>query len=120
MDPEVPLVVADVNDHELDNIPKGIVANPNCTTMAFMAVLALCTATPGSAALSSTPTKRCRVPGGVGVDELDEQQRKVSDRAAALDLRRSRRRVPCSAEVRHDDRVQCGSAAGSIVRRRSR
>jgi len=40
MDPDVPLVVADVNDEALADIPKGIVANPNCTTMAFMAVLA--------------------------------------------------------------------------------
>src|SRR5262249_46918740 len=31
MDPDVPLVVAEVNPHALDRIPKGIVANPNCT-----------------------------------------------------------------------------------------
>lgn len=36
MDPDVPLVVPEVNAHALDNIPKGIVANPNCTTMAAM------------------------------------------------------------------------------------
>ena len=39
MDPDVPLVVAEVNAHALDSIPKGIVANPNCTTMAAMPVL---------------------------------------------------------------------------------
>jgi aspartate-semialdehyde dehydrogenase len=38
-DPEVPLVVAEVNPHALRTIPKGIVANPNCTTMAAMPVL---------------------------------------------------------------------------------
>jgi aspartate-semialdehyde dehydrogenase len=38
-DPDVPLVVAEVNPHALANIPKGIVANPNCTTMAAMPVL---------------------------------------------------------------------------------
>ncbi len=38
-DPEVPLVVAEVNPGALNNIPKGIVANPNCTTMAAMPVL---------------------------------------------------------------------------------
>ncbi|QJU57951.1 aspartate-semialdehyde dehydrogenase [Sphingomonas sp. AP4-R1] len=38
-DPEVPLVVAEVNPKALRNIPKGIVANPNCTTMAAMPVL---------------------------------------------------------------------------------
>ena len=38
-DPDVPLVVAEVNPHALASIPKGIVANPNCTTMAAMPVL---------------------------------------------------------------------------------
>ena len=38
-DPEVPLVVAEVNPEALDMLPKGIVANPNCTTMAAMPVL---------------------------------------------------------------------------------
>ncbi len=38
-DPDVPLVVAEVNPHALDSIPKGIVANPNCTTMVTMPVL---------------------------------------------------------------------------------
>ena len=39
MDPDVPLVVPEVNAHALDVIPKGIVANPNCTTMVAMPVL---------------------------------------------------------------------------------
>ena len=38
-DPDVPLVVSEVNPEDLDDIPKGIVANPNCTTMAAMPVL---------------------------------------------------------------------------------
>ena len=36
---DVPLVVAEVNPDDLDEIPSGIVANPNCTTMAIMTVL---------------------------------------------------------------------------------
>ncbi len=39
MDPDVPLVVPEVNAHELHHVAKGIVANPNCTTMAAMPVL---------------------------------------------------------------------------------
>ncbi len=39
MDPEVPLVVAEVNPEAAINPPKGIIANPNCTTMAAMPVL---------------------------------------------------------------------------------
>lgn len=39
MDPEIPLVVSEVNPHALKNIPKNIVANPNCTTMVGMVPL---------------------------------------------------------------------------------
>ena len=39
MDPEVPLVVSEVNPEETVNPPKGIIANPNCTTMAAMPAL---------------------------------------------------------------------------------
>ena len=39
MDPDVPLVVADVNDEAAADRPKGIIANPNCTTMVAMPVL---------------------------------------------------------------------------------
>ncbi|WP_207731131.1 aspartate-semialdehyde dehydrogenase [Aestuariimicrobium ganziense] len=39
MDPEVPLVVSEVNPADIGNRPKGIIANPNCTTMAAMPVL---------------------------------------------------------------------------------
>ncbi len=38
-DPEVPLVVSEVNPQDAVNRPKGIIANPNCTTMAAMPVL---------------------------------------------------------------------------------
>ncbi|MGH8994528.1 MAG: aspartate-semialdehyde dehydrogenase, partial [Acidimicrobiales bacterium] len=40
MDPEVPLVVPEVNGADLSRIEKGIVANPNCTTMVAMPALA--------------------------------------------------------------------------------
>ena len=39
MDPEVPLVVSEVNPHAIADAVKGIIANPNCTTMAAMPVL---------------------------------------------------------------------------------
>ena len=38
-DPDVPLVVSEVNPEALADRPKGIIANPNCTTMAAMPVL---------------------------------------------------------------------------------
>jgi aspartate-semialdehyde dehydrogenase len=39
MDPEVPLVVPEVNAHVLAHIPKGIVANPNCSTIQMVVAL---------------------------------------------------------------------------------
>jgi aspartate-semialdehyde dehydrogenase len=39
MDPEVPLVVPEVNAHALQHIPKGIVANPNCSTIQMVVAL---------------------------------------------------------------------------------
>ena len=39
MDPDVPLVVSEVNPHAIKLATKGIIANPNCTTMAAMPVL---------------------------------------------------------------------------------
>jgi aspartate-semialdehyde dehydrogenase len=39
MDPEVPLVVPEVNAEQIRNRPRGIIANPNCTTMTMMAAL---------------------------------------------------------------------------------
>src|SRR6478752_10489643 len=38
-DPDVPLIVSEVNPHALAEMRKGILANPNCTTMAAMPVL---------------------------------------------------------------------------------
>ena len=39
MDPDVPLVVSEVNPEALDSIPRGIVANPNCSTMQMVVAL---------------------------------------------------------------------------------
>src|SRR5438067_8683407 len=39
MDDEVPLVVPEVNAHQVSSRPKGIIANPNCTTLSMMAAL---------------------------------------------------------------------------------
>ena len=59
-DPKVPLVVAEVNPHALKNIPKGIVANPNCTTMAAMPVLKPLNKARACAGWWPAPTRPCR------------------------------------------------------------
>ncbi len=84
MDPDVPLVVAEVNPHALDSIPKGIVANPNCTTMAAMPVLKPLHVAAGLRRLVASTYQAVSGAGLAGVAELDEQVRKVVDGAAAL------------------------------------
>src|SRR3954452_13175636 len=39
MDPDVPLVVPEVNAHDIARRPRGIIANPNCTTLSMMAAI---------------------------------------------------------------------------------
>jgi aspartate-semialdehyde dehydrogenase len=84
MDPDVPLVVAEVNPHALDTIRKGIVANPNCTTMAAMPVLKPLHVAAGLRRLVASTYQAVSGGGLAGVEELDEQVRKVVDGAAAL------------------------------------
>ena len=84
MDPDVPLVVSEVNPHELDHIRKGIVANPNCTTMAAMPVLGPLHRAGGLRRLVISTYQATSGAGLDGVAEFDDQVRKVADRAAAL------------------------------------
>ncbi|GAA3296442.1 aspartate-semialdehyde dehydrogenase [Dactylosporangium vinaceum] len=84
MDPDVPLVVAEVNPHAAAQRPKGIIANPNCTTMAAMPVLRPLHAEAGLVALVTATYQAVSGAGLAGVAELDEQVRKVADGAAAL------------------------------------
>lgn len=84
MDPEVPLVVPEVNSAALASIPKGIVANPNCTTMVAMPVLAPLHAEAGLVRLVASTYQAVSGAGLAGTAELDEQVRAVGDKAAAL------------------------------------
>ncbi|MFF9091815.1 aspartate-semialdehyde dehydrogenase [Streptomyces sp. NPDC014776] len=76
-DPEVPLVVAEVNPHALRNRPKGIIANPNCTTMAAMPVLRPLHAEAGLQALVVATYQAVSGSGLAGVAELHGQAQKV-------------------------------------------
>ena len=84
MDPEVPLVVSEVNPGDLDDIPKGIVANPNCTTMAAMPVLAPLHAEARLTRLVVATYQAVSGSGGAGVAELDTQVRDLVDAAPSL------------------------------------
>jgi aspartate-semialdehyde dehydrogenase len=73
MDPDVPLVVAEVNPHALRNRPKGIIANPNCTTMAAMPVLAPLHREATLVSLVAATYQAVSGSGLNGVSELDAQ-----------------------------------------------
>ena len=87
MDPEVPLVVAEVNPEEVHNIPKRIIANPNCTTMAAMPVLKPLHDAAGLIRLIASTYQAVSGAGLVGVDELDKQANAVVGRARDLTYR---------------------------------
>jgi aspartate-semialdehyde dehydrogenase len=84
MDPEVPLVVAEVNPDAARVRPKGIIANPNCTTMAAMPVLRPLHDEAGLVSFIATTYQAVGGAGLAGVAELDEQVKKVADRATEL------------------------------------
>jgi aspartate-semialdehyde dehydrogenase len=84
MDPDVPLVVSEVNPGALAEIPKGIVANPNCTTMVAMPVLAPLHRAAGLRSVIVSTYQAVSGAGLAGVEELDAQVRAVADKATAL------------------------------------
>jgi len=86
LDPEVPLVVAEVNPHALDSIPKGIVANPNCTTMAFMPVIKPLAVEAGLVRLVVSTYQAVSGAGLAGVEELASQVAAAGDKATELAL----------------------------------
>ncbi|WP_327269514.1 aspartate-semialdehyde dehydrogenase [Streptomyces sp. NBC_01218] len=77
MDPEVPLVVSEVNPEAALNRPKGIIANPNCTTMAAMPVLRPLHDEAGLEALTVATYQAVSGSGVAGVAELHGQASKV-------------------------------------------
>jgi len=84
MDPDVPLVVSEVNPEAVREARKGIIANPNCTTMAAMPVLKPLHDAAGLRRLIVSSYQAVSGSGLVGVDELDKQVRQVVDNARSL------------------------------------
>jgi aspartate-semialdehyde dehydrogenase len=84
MDPDVPLVVPEANAAALDSIPKGIVANPNCTTMVAIPVLKPLHDAAGLTRLIVSTYQAVSGGGVEAVRELAEQLSKTVDRAQDL------------------------------------
>jgi len=83
-DPDVPLVVAEVNPEGLGRIPKGIVANPNCTTMVAMPVLKPLHDEAGLRRIVVSTYQSVSGGGLRGVGELEKQVIDVAPRSAEL------------------------------------
>ncbi len=75
MDPDVPLVVAQVNDHAVASRPRGIVANPNCTTMDLMMAAGPLHRAAGLRSMVATSYQSVSGSGQKGMQELTEQVR---------------------------------------------
>jgi len=75
MDPDVPLIVSEVNPEALSDARKGIVANPNCTTMAAMPVLKVLHDEAGLQRLIISTYQAVSGSGLAGAHELDSQVR---------------------------------------------
>ncbi|WP_278260644.1 aspartate-semialdehyde dehydrogenase [Nocardia sp. AG03] len=83
-DPDVPLVVSEVNPEATRTLPKGIIANPNCTTMAAMPVLKPLHDVAGLQRLIVSSYQAVSGSGLAGVEELASQIRAVADDAEKL------------------------------------
>ncbi|MBC9944700.1 aspartate-semialdehyde dehydrogenase [Leucobacter sp. cx-328] len=73
LDPEVPLVVSEVNPHAIDEAVRGIIANPNCTTMAAMPVMKALDTAAGLERLIVTTFQAVSGSGLAGAAELEGQ-----------------------------------------------
>jgi aspartate-semialdehyde dehydrogenase len=115
MDPDVPLVVPEANADALLNIPKGIIANPNCTTMAAIPVLKPLADEAGLEALVISTYQAVSGAGLSGVDELDEQLQMVGANGPSLTF--DGRAVPLEAGANFAEPIACNVIpfAGGIV-----
>ncbi|KXP00098.1 aspartate-semialdehyde dehydrogenase [Tsukamurella pseudospumae] len=83
-DPDVPLVVSEVNPEQVRDLKKGIIANPNCTTMAAMPVLKVLHDEAGLQRLIVSSYQAVSGSGLAGVEELVSQVRAVEPEAEKL------------------------------------
>lgn len=83
-DPEIPLVVSEVNPEAIDQAHRNIIANPNCTTMAAMPVLKPLHDAAGLTKMIASSYQAVSGSGLAGVSELAGQARAVIDRVEEL------------------------------------
>jgi aspartate-semialdehyde dehydrogenase len=78
MDPEVPLVVPEVNPHDAERRPKGIIANPNCTTLSLIVAVAALHRAFGLEEMVVASYQAASGAGQAGIDTLYAQLEKTA------------------------------------------
>jgi aspartate-semialdehyde dehydrogenase len=78
MDPDVPLVVPEVNAHAVRHRPRGIIANPNCTTLSMIVAVGALHAEFGLDELVVASYQAASGAGQIGIDTLHDQIAKVA------------------------------------------
>jgi aspartate-semialdehyde dehydrogenase len=108
-------VVSEVNPEDAIRPPKGIIANPNCTTMAAMPVLAPLHRAAGLVRLQVATYQAVSGSGGSGVTELDDQAKAVVDQASELTFDGQAVTFPKPSEYLKPIAYNVLPLAGSIV-----
>jgi aspartate-semialdehyde dehydrogenase len=116
MDPDVPLVVSEVNPEAIKDAKKGIIANPNCTTMAAMPVLKPLHAKAGLKRLIVSSYQAVSGSGLAGVEELEGQVRAAENQnIAGLALSGDAVKLPAPVKYVAPIAFNVVPLAGSIV-----
>ena len=119
MDPDVPLVVSEVNPDAIElaytGARKGIIANPNCTTMAAMPVLKPLHEAAGLVRLIASTYQAVSGSGVAGVEELASQVEAAGDKARELSYDGSAIEFPAPVKYERTIAYNVVPLAGSIV-----
>jgi aspartate-semialdehyde dehydrogenase len=113
LDPDVPLVVPEVNPDTVHTRPKGIVASANCTTLAMVVPLAVLHGAAGLKRLVAASYQAASGAGRVGIDELWDQTERAAKDADAVSRGLARDILEAGATFPHPLALnvvpQCGS-----------
>jgi aspartate-semialdehyde dehydrogenase len=115
MDPDVPLIVSEVNPEAVKEARKGIIANPNCTTMAAMPVLKPLHDEAGLIRLVASTYQAVSGSGLAGVAELSTQVRSAAEHAELLAHDGAAVEFPAPAKYVRPIAFNVLPLAGSIV-----
>ena len=115
MDPEVPLIVSEVNPHAVAHRPRGIIANPNCTTMAAMPVLKPLHREAQLVSLVTATYQAVSGSGLPGVAELNRQVAGIEGQVSDLTFGADEVRIPAPELYARPIAFNVLPLAGSIV-----